>query len=61
MELFDRHIRPLPNVTVEILEGATHGFKGGGWNPESMVERLVSGTKRFVDNISSGKKPADKA
>jgi hypothetical protein len=61
MELFDRHIRPLPNVTVEILEGATHAFKGGGWTPVSMVERLVSGTKSFVDEVSSGKKPGDRA
>ncbi|MDH3464008.1 MAG: dienelactone hydrolase family protein [Acidimicrobiia bacterium] len=61
MELFDRHIRPLPNATVEILEGATHGFKGGGWTPEGMVERLVSGTTRFVTGVSSGKNPSGTA
>lgn len=61
MELFDRHIRPLPNATVEILEGATHGFKGGGWTPESMVERLVSGTTQFVAGVSSGKNPSGAA
>ena len=53
MELFDRHIRPLPNVRVEILEGANHGFKGGGWDLESMVDRLAAGTTRFVAEIAS--------
>lgn len=55
MELFDRHIRPLPNVRIEILEGANHGFKGGGWTPETMIERLVTGTTAFIAEISSGK------
>ncbi|REK09213.1 MAG: dienelactone hydrolase [Actinobacteria bacterium] len=53
MELFDRHIRPLPNARVEILEGANHGFKGGGWDLESMVDRLAAGTTRFVAEIAS--------
>lgn len=61
MELFDRHIRPLPNATVEVLEGATHGFKGGGWTLETMVERLVAGTKGFIDEISSGENTPDEA
>lgn len=57
IELFDRYIRPLPNAYVEILEGANHGFKGGGWTPETMVARLVEGTDRFVALVSSGKSP----
>jgi uncharacterized protein len=55
MELFDRHIARLPNADVEILEGANHGFKGGGWTPESMIERLVVATTDFVSSVSSGK------
>jgi len=55
MELFNRYIQPLPNVQVEILEGATHGYKGGGWTSETMTERLVTGTARFIASISSGK------
>ncbi len=55
MELFNRYITPLPNVRVELLEGATHGFKGGGWSPETMTERLVTGTADFIASISSGK------
>ncbi|MEX1038378.1 MAG: alpha/beta family hydrolase [Acidimicrobiia bacterium] len=54
MELFDRHIRTLPNASVEILEGANHGFKGGGWTPDSMIERLVAGSTAFIRSISSG-------
>lgn len=57
MELFDRYVRPLPNAYVEILEGANHGFKGGGWTPENMVARLVEGTTRFTASVSSGKSP----
>jgi hypothetical protein len=54
MELFDRYIRPLPNASVEVLEGANHGFRGGGWTPESMIERLVAGSAAFISAISSG-------
>jgi uncharacterized protein len=61
MELFDRYVRPLPNAKVEILEGANHGFKGGGWTLESMVERLVAGTDAFIKAISSGKTTDDTA
>jgi uncharacterized protein len=54
MELFDRHIRPLPNATVELLEGASHSFRGGGWTEDSMLERLVTGTSRWMEAVSSG-------
>lgn len=57
MELFERHIATLPNATVDLLEGATHGFKGGGWTPETMIEHLIEGTGRFVEAVSSGKDP----
>ncbi|CAN5865855.1 alpha/beta hydrolase [soil metagenome] len=61
MELFDRYIRPLPNATVEVLEGANHGFSGGGWNPESMIERLTSGSASFISSVSSGESSRSKA
>ena len=54
-ELFDTHIRPLPNAEVEVLEGASHAFSGGGWTPETMVERLVEGTTKWIAAISSGR------
>ncbi len=55
MELFDRHVRALPNVTVEILEGASHSFRGGGWTEEAMIKRLTSGTTSWIEAISSGR------
>lgn len=57
MELFDRYIRPLPNAYVDVLEGANHGFRGGGWTPETMIERLVAGSTAFISAISSGESP----
>lgn len=55
MELFERHIAVLPNADVELLEGAAHGPRGGGWNVESMTERYVSGTLAWIDKVSSGR------
>ena len=55
MELFDRHIRPLPNATFELLEGASHSFRGGGWTEEAMLERLVTGTTTWIETVSSGR------
>jgi predicted alpha/beta-hydrolase family hydrolase len=54
MELFERHIATLPNADVEILEGAGHSFRGGGWTPESMVERLVADSTKWIVAVSSG-------
>jgi predicted alpha/beta-hydrolase family hydrolase len=54
MELFDRHLRVLPNATVELLEGASHSFRGRGWTEEAMLERLVNGTTQWVASIPSG-------
>lgn len=55
MELFEQHIAPLPNAEVELLEGAGHGPRGGGWNLETMTERYIAGTLAFLDRISSGR------
>lgn len=54
MELFDEHIRPLPNAEVEMLEGAGHGFRGGGWTMETITERYVSASLAWIGRISSG-------
>ena len=54
VELFERHIASLPNADIEILEGASHSFRGGGWTPESMVERLVADSSRWIAAVSSG-------
>lgn len=54
MDLFDEHIRPLPNAEVEMLEGAGHGFRGGGWTLETITERYVTASLAWIDRISSG-------
>ena len=54
MELFDRHIRALPNASVELLEGASHSFRGGGWTEEVMIDRLVTGSSGWMEAVSSG-------
>jgi predicted alpha/beta-hydrolase family hydrolase len=54
-DLFERHIATLANADVEILEGAGHGPRGGGWTVESMTDRYVTGTLRWVERVSSGK------
>lgn len=55
MELFDRHIATLHNADIEILVGANHSYRGGGWTLESMVERLVADTTTWMDRMSSGR------
>lgn len=55
MHLFEEHISSLPNAAVEILEGAGHGPRGGGWTQESITERYVTGTLGWLDRLSSGK------
>lgn len=54
MELFEEHIAPLPNADVELLDGAGHGPRGGGWNLESMTERYLTGSLVWIDRVSSG-------
>jgi uncharacterized protein len=55
MELFDRHIRSLPNATVELLEGADHSFRGRGWDREGVVRRLTEVSDRWIDGLRSGR------
>lgn len=54
MDLFDQHIAPLPNVEVEMLEGAGHGYRGGGWTLETITERYVTASLAWIERISSG-------
>jgi predicted alpha/beta-hydrolase family hydrolase len=55
MDLFEEHIAALPNADVDILEGAGHGYRGGGWNLETITERYVSGTLAWIPDPSSGR------
>jgi predicted alpha/beta-hydrolase family hydrolase len=47
-ELFDLHIRPLPNATVVDMEGADHSFRGRGWDEERVEEVVVAGYEAWV-------------
>ena len=51
MDLFEEHIAPLPNATVEILEGASHATRGGGWTNESTAAHLAQATARWVGDL----------
>lgn len=55
MDLFDEHIATLPNADIELLEGAGHGLRGGGWTMEALVERYASVTRDWIEAISSGR------
>ncbi|MBW3666376.1 MAG: dienelactone hydrolase [Actinobacteria bacterium] len=54
MDLFEEHIAALPDAEVEILDGAGHGPRGGGWSQETMTDRYVTGTLRWIEGLSSG-------
>jgi len=54
MELFEKHISPLPTAEVELLEGAGHGYRGGGWDLETITDRYVSGSLAWIERLSSG-------
>lgn len=54
MDLFEEHIAALPNAEVDILDGAGHGPRGGGWSLETMTDRYVTGTLRWIEDLSSG-------
>ncbi|MFZ0014019.1 MAG: alpha/beta family hydrolase, partial [Acidimicrobiia bacterium] len=56
MDLFEAHIAPLPNTQVELLEGAGHGYRGGGWDVESITDRYVTGTTAWIERVSSGRR-----
>ncbi len=55
MDLFETHVASLPGVTVEILEGAGHTPRGGGWTEASMARHLVERTAVWIGGLGSGK------
>lgn len=58
MDLFERHIAMLPNVTVEMLDGATHSLTGGGWSEEAMLQHLSARSTSWIAAMSSGRTDA---
>jgi predicted alpha/beta-hydrolase family hydrolase len=61
MDLFQMHIAGPPNVTVDVLEGATHSTKGGGWTESAMADRLIDRTVVWIAGLRSGKTAPPKA
>lgn len=59
MDLFEAHIAALPLSDVELLEGAGHGLRGGGWNLETILDRYVSGSLAWIERVSSGTRSRD--
>lgn len=55
MDLFEEHVASLPQADVEVLEGAGHGPRGGGWNVETMTETYVAATVEWIAKRSSGR------
>jgi len=55
MNLFELHIVTLPNVAVELLEGATHSLTGGGWSEEAMLQHLSERSASWIEGVSSGR------
>ena len=60
MELFNEHIAPMPNVEVVLLEGAGHGYRGGGWNIEKLTDSYVAATVSWINASSSGRRTNQK-
>lgn len=51
MDLFAEHIVPIPHATVEILEGASHSTRGGGWTDRSMATHLAGRTSAWIQKL----------
>ncbi|MDX1448615.1 MAG: alpha/beta family hydrolase [Acidimicrobiia bacterium] len=47
-DLFDRHVRPLPNATVVDMEGADHSFRGRGWSEPGLFTFLAEETASWL-------------
>ena len=50
-ELFDRHIRPLPGVTVVDMEGADHSFRGKSWPEAELYPFLAEHTVEWMEKL----------
>lgn len=51
-DLFDRHVRSLPGVTVVDLPGADHSFRGKGLDPEGVATFLASETQGWIRRLA---------
>lgn len=54
-ELYDRHVRPLPNITTHVLSGADHSWrvlKRSGRDPEDVFDEAAEATLRWASGIA---------
>lgn len=51
MDLVEEHIASLPNATVEVVEGASHSTRGGGWTDESTANHLAAHTASWLRSL----------
>lgn len=47
-DLFDEHVRPLPNATVVDMDGADHSFRGRGWTPDRVQATVVEAYEAWL-------------
>ena len=50
-ELFDEHVRELPNATVIDMEGADHSFRGRGWTFERVQSVVTAGYEAWLARL----------
>ena len=50
-ELFDEHVRPLPNATVVDMEGADHSFRERGWTLERVQSVVTEGYEAWLGHV----------
>lgn len=51
VDLFDRHIRPIPGVTVVDMEGADHSFRGKSWPEGELYPFLADRTVQWIEAL----------
>lgn len=54
MDLFERHVTSLATARVEILEGATHSTRGGGWTDQTTADHLATRTTAWIRGLGPG-------
>ena len=50
-DLFDEHVRSLPNATVVDMEGADHSFRGRGWTPVRVHATVVEAYGAWLESL----------
>lgn len=51
-DLFDRHVRSLPNADVVEMIGADHSYRGRGWKEPELFEFLARHTAEWIASLA---------